>query len=229
MARHRQAFNKSIRVTHFTHSYLIFLMGSDKPGCNRWKRIRFLRCCLLSFDQKITTRKMNVKESIPKLEEASSIHANTTNDKSKTMPHVKLNHFTQQPAWLRDNHYLHNNHRAPTESYLMCLRSCFMLHTETMNIWWVGVEQPPSLRDLTLSLTIINPHHLMPIFPRTHLIPCFLFVFLIMKTIDSSNLGYTDKLVIGLFLVGAFLCHMFSTAFHTFICHSERVGKFFQK
>ena len=51
---------------------------------------------------------------------------------------LKLNHFSQQPVWLRDNHYLHNNHRAPTQSYLMCLRSCFMLHTETMNIWLVG-------------------------------------------------------------------------------------------
>lgn len=48
---------------------------------------------------------------------------------------LKLNHFTQQPHWLRDNHFLHNNHRAPTESYLMCLKSCFALHTETMNIW----------------------------------------------------------------------------------------------
>lgn len=48
---------------------------------------------------------------------------------------LKLNHFTQQPDWLRDNHYLHNNHRAPTESYVMCLKSCFALHTETMNIW----------------------------------------------------------------------------------------------
>lgn len=48
---------------------------------------------------------------------------------------LKLNHFTEQPHWLRDNHYLHNNHRAPTESYMMCLKSCFALHTETMNIW----------------------------------------------------------------------------------------------
>lgn len=48
---------------------------------------------------------------------------------------LKLNHFTEQPHWLRDNHYLHNNHRAPTESYIMCLKSCFALHTETMNIW----------------------------------------------------------------------------------------------
>lgn len=56
-------------------------------------------------------------------------------DGTKSMANLKLNHFTQQPHWLRDNHYLHNNHRAPTASYLMCLRSCFMLHTETMNIW----------------------------------------------------------------------------------------------
>lgn len=55
--------------------------------------------------------------------------------RDKPMAFIKLNHFTQQPAWLRDNHFLHNNHRAPTQSYVMCLRSCFMLHTETMNIW----------------------------------------------------------------------------------------------
>ena len=66
-------------------------------------------------------------------------------------------------------------------------------------------------------------------FDRTHLIPCFFFVFLLMKTVESDSLGGTDKLVIGLFLLGAFLCHMFSTAFHAFSCHSEKVGKFFQK
>lgn len=43
--------------------------------------------------------------------------------------------FAELPQWLRDNHYLHNNHRAPTESYLMCIKSCFSLHTETINIW----------------------------------------------------------------------------------------------
>lgn len=118
--------------------------------------------------------------------------------RSKPVANLKLNHFAQQPRWLQDNHFLHNNHRAPTESYLMCLKSCFMLHTETMNIW-------------------------------THLVPCFLFIFLIMRTFNSDSLSHTDKFVIGGFLLGAFLCHMFSTAFHTFICHSEKVGKFFQK
>lgn len=60
-----------------------------------------------------------------------------SNSKTKPVAHggLKLNHFTEQPHWLRDNHYLHNNHRAPTESYMMCLKSCFALHTETMNIW----------------------------------------------------------------------------------------------
>lgn len=116
----------------------------------------------------------------------------------KSIAHLRLNHFAQQPHWLRDNHYLHNNHRAPTESYLVCLKSCFMLHTETINIW-------------------------------THLLPCFLFIFFIARTIDSSNLTITDKFVIGGFLLGAFLCHFLSSAFHTFICHSERVGRFFQK
>lgn len=50
-----------------------------------------------------------------------------------------------------------------------------------------------------------------------------------MKTVDSEDMTSMDKIVIGLFLVGAFLCHMFSTAFHAFSCHSERVGKIFQK
>lgn len=62
-------------------------------------------------------------------------YSNIEKIRSNKMAYLKLNHFAQQPDWLRDNHFLHNNHRAPTESYLMCLKSCFMLHTETMNIW----------------------------------------------------------------------------------------------
>lgn len=142
------------------------------------------------------------------------------------MTPLKLNHFSQQPVWLRDNHYLHNNHRAPTQSYLMCLRSCFMLHTETMNIWWVStVSSEVGHVKKTTQLTWESSME----FSRTHLIPCFLFIFLILKTMGSEGLSIPDKLAIGLFLLGAFLCHMFSTAFHAFSCHSERVGKFFQK
>jgi adiponectin receptor len=146
------------------------------------------------------------------------------------MANLELKHFTQQPAWLRDNHYLHNNHRAPTASYLVCLRSCFMLHTETMNIWLVRwhIDKFFNPSRIVTSLTKFShsPHYHAH---RTHLLPCFLFVFLIIKTIDSANLTVTDKIVINLFLLGAFLCHMFSTAFHAFSCHSEKVGKFFQK
>ncbi|KAG9510127.1 Adiponectin receptor protein [Fragariocoptes setiger] len=111
---------------------------------------------------------------------------------------AKLNHFTQQPHWLRDNHYLHHGHRPPTESFVSCVKSAFFMHNETLNIW-------------------------------THFLPCFLFVFLFMKTLGAPNLSGTDKFVIGSFLTGAFLCHMFSTAFHTFSCHSEKVARFFQK
>lgn len=103
--------------------------------------------------------------------------------------------------------------------------------------YMVSYLSGPSKRDLQLAraqgsyrlITKYPTHSTLKSIYRTHLIPCFLFVFLMMKNLSSDHLSNTDKLVIGLFLLGAFLCHMFSTAFHAFSCHSERVGKFFQK
>lgn len=50
---------------------------------------------------------------------------------------VQLNSFAQLPSWLKNisSNYLRDGHRMPTSSYLMCLKSLFMLHTETLNIW----------------------------------------------------------------------------------------------
>ena len=44
-------------------------------------------------------------------------------------------HHHSLPDWLQDNDFLHNHHRPPTHSFLVCFKSIFRIHTETGNIW----------------------------------------------------------------------------------------------
>ncbi|KAI1287476.1 Adiponectin receptor protein [Halotydeus destructor] len=105
-------------------------------------------------------------------------------------------HFSSLPKWLQDNDYLHCCHRPPLQSYSACIWSAFRLHTETANIW-------------------------------THGLGCLFFVVLAVYvlTLEPHPLQWEDKLVFGSFFVGAIFCLGMSTVYHTFSCHSQRVGK----
>lgn len=60
---------------------------------------------------------------------------------------------------------------------------------------------------------------------------CIAFIGAMMVVISrpSEELPLSDKVVLGIFFVGAILCLGLSFAFHTVYCHSEFVGKLFSK
>ncbi|XP_032822452.1 adiponectin receptor protein 1-like [Petromyzon marinus] len=106
------------------------------------------------------------------------------------------------PSWLQDNEFLLQGHRPPMPSFRACFRSIFRLHTETGNIW-------------------------------THLIGFFLFVVLAVIYLFRPNMSFVaplqEKVVFGVFFMGAILCLCFSWLFHTVYCHSEKVSRTFSK
>lgn len=104
------------------------------------------------------------------------------------------------PAWLKDNDFLVKGHRPELKSFRACFRSIFRIHTETGNIW-------------------------------THLLGCVAFVaiFAYFLSRPSIEVHWHEKAVLLPFFGGAILCLGFSWLFHTVYCHSERVGKLFNK
>uniref|UniRef100_A0A5F9CV28 Kelch like family member 12 n=1 Tax=Oryctolagus cuniculus TaxID=9986 RepID=A0A5F9CV28_RABIT len=106
------------------------------------------------------------------------------------------------PDWLKDNDYLLHGHRPPMPSFRACFRSIFRIHTETGNIW-------------------------------THLLGFVLFLFLGILTMLRPNMYFMaplqEKVVFGMFFLGAVLCLSFSWLFHTVYCHSEKVSRTFSK
>uniref|UniRef100_A0A452GJE0 Adiponectin receptor 1 n=1 Tax=Gopherus agassizii TaxID=38772 RepID=A0A452GJE0_9SAUR len=106
------------------------------------------------------------------------------------------------PDWLKDNDFLLHGHRPPMPSFRACFRSIFRLHTETGNIW-------------------------------THLIGFLFFLILGIGYLFSPNVNYVapvqERVVFGMFFLGATLCLCFSWLFHTVYCHSERVSRTFSK
>ncbi|KAL3274274.1 hypothetical protein HHI36_015682 [Cryptolaemus montrouzieri] len=109
-------------------------------------------------------------------------------------------HFHHLPKWLQDNDYLLFGHRPPLPSFDACFKSIFRLHTETGNIW-------------------------------THMLGCLVFIgiatcFHLRPHLDVQ---LPDKMVFGVYFIGAIICLGFSTLFHTVNCHSEVIGRIFLK
>lgn len=106
------------------------------------------------------------------------------------------------PDWLKDNDFLLHGHRPPMPSFRACFRSIFRIHTETGNIW-------------------------------THLLGCLFFLCLGIVYMFRPNMTFVapfqEKIVIGMFFLGAILCLSFSWLFHTVYCHSEGVSRVFSK
>ncbi|MEQ2224393.1 Adiponectin receptor protein 2 [Ilyodon furcidens] len=106
------------------------------------------------------------------------------------------------PDWLKDNDFLLHGHRPPMPSFRACFKSIFRIHTETGNIW-------------------------------THLLGCLFFLCLGLMYMFRPNMSFVapvqEKVVIGMFFLGAILCLSFSWLFHTVYCHSEGVSKIFSK
>lgn len=59
----------------------------------------------------------------------------------------------------------------------------------------------------------------------THLLGGFYFAHLCLQLFNSTVLMSHDKWIIGLFLSSATLCHIMSTIYHIYNCHSEHVSK----
>ncbi|CAH8550300.1 unnamed protein product [Schistosoma rodhaini] len=109
-------------------------------------------------------------------------------------------HHHSLPHWLRDNDFLLRGHRPQLPSFRECFRSIFRLHTETGNIW-------------------------------THLIGfiCFLILSISFLVHPGLNIHWQEKMIVQVFFTSAIVALGFSWLFHTVYCHSERVGKLFNK
>jgi len=104
------------------------------------------------------------------------------------------------PHWLLDNEYLISGHRPPMPSFKQCFASIFRLHTETVNIW-------------------------------THLLGTLFFIIIAIYFISrpSSEVHIEQKLIFGAFFLGAIICLLCSTLYHTLHCHSPDISRFFSK
>ena len=109
-------------------------------------------------------------------------------------------HFNALPKWLQDNEFLHKGHRPPLPSFWLCFKSIFRLHTETGNIWTHGLGAL-----------------------------VFLYLFVYWMISFGEHQKFVDRIMLGIYFVGAITCLSFSTIFHTCSCHSVQVSKLCSK
>ena len=119
--------------------------------------------------------------------------------------------FDSLPDWLRDNEFLHNNHRPPMYSFRGCVKSMFRMHTETWNIW---------------------THFMGFLFFVILLAGVYVFgdyITFLFEDIQIHNLPWDEQVMLMFFFVGTMLCLSCSAMFHLFSNHSQKVFSIFSK
>lgn len=108
--------------------------------------------------------------------------------------------WTDLPAWMRDNHYIHSGYRPASNSYQKSAASIGHLHNESVNIWshLLGA----------LAAAITGGYFYTIIKPRFGL---------------ATN---EDVMVFSCFFLGAVVCLGMSATYHTISNHSEVVARF---
>ncbi|KAK9696655.1 hypothetical protein K7432_012343 [Basidiobolus ranarum] len=132
-----------------------------------------------------------------KMQAEESIPFVSLDSKDSEVSSFLLN-FSELPKWLKDNNYILTGYRSPTFSYRKCAESLLYIHNQTGNIYshLLGAA-------LFFGIAIFTRVHVLSQFETTH---------------------WSDIAVMYIFMFGAISCLCFSTLFHTFICHSERVS-----
>jgi adiponectin receptor len=115
---------------------------------------------------------------------------------------------------MRDNIFITDGYRPQTNNYTDCFKSLFYLHNES------GKTNQMGHISTLIHILLVNVY--------SHLIAFFIFVgfglhFLWAQPFLES-LTVFDYAYFFLFLVGALICLGFSSSFHCFACHSEKVA-----
>jgi len=103
--------------------------------------------------------------------------------------------YDDLPQWRKHNPFIRNGYRINCESYQACLRSCLYLHNESLNIWSHGL----GLLAFIAFWGVTYGHTLWE-----------------EDSTVSRNGRYVDALIFAPFLLGATLCLLMSTLYHTF-------------
>jgi len=106
----------------------------------------------------------------------------------------KLLKYNEAPAYLQQNQYIHTGYRSP-QSYIECMRSVFLFHNETLNIW------THLLGFLVFSSLLLWDSLSLP----------------------QGTVTWHDVAVILCIITCYQACMILSTVFHTFGAHSEQV------
>ncbi|OAP60569.1 hypothetical protein AYL99_05571 [Fonsecaea erecta] len=124
----------------------------------------------------------------------SGLHENISKLKSKP---YRLLKFEELPEWYQDNHFTRSGYRPPANSWLICVLSLGHLHNESVNIY-------------------------------SHLIPAFCLAA--GQVLVYRGLGYfypeasvADYAVFSIQGGASIVTMLFSSTYHTLICHSKDV------
>lgn len=129
---------------------------------------------------------------------ASSAATFTLDNVKAAANRIEILMFEDLPEWLADNPFIRSGYRAPSNSFKSCLRSCAMVHNETMNIY-----------------THLVPAAVLAVFS------VFVQMHITQRFPEATML---DRFVIGANVLAAIVTFLLSASYHTLLCHSPDVS-----
>lgn len=110
---------------------------------------------------------------------------------------VRLLTWDGLEPWQQDNHFLIRAYRPATASYVKSIASLKYLHNQSINIWSHLLGTVAFMTAAFVLYQVFAPRY--------------------------STANWTDLFVFGCFFLGAVVCLLLSTCFHTFGNHSEEI------
>jgi adiponectin receptor len=126
--------------------------------------------------------------------------------------YLHLNRFEETPNWHQKTFILSGYRN--DYSYIMCLKSIFCIHNETMNVWTHLFAAIATFVELK---KILDDHYHFPYF---HSLQMEISVWLV-----SNSHILPVHLPVILFLCGALIVFLCSVIFHLFHSHSQEACK----
>lgn len=143
---------------------------------------------------------MNGQETVPTSEEPLTRDDQGRDEVRTPVKTIELVTYSDLPDWLKDNDYIWSHYRPPLYSVATCIKSCFMFHTETGNIW----------------------SHVIGFL-------IFVGIAIHLYAFSDVPLKIQDKILFGIYFLSVWSCLGFSSTYHCFSCHSKECARLCRK
>ena len=160
-------------------------------------------------------------------------------EKEDLIPQAHIGHLNNDHKYLQDNEFIHTGYRLYFNSFRKIIRSLFMWHNESINVWshllgfllflsilvytlfFISITSEISVFSRSLQTFFIESLYPIPNSVKSH-IDSSSFDILLPRAL-STSLHPVSRWPLFVFILSAMICLSLSTIYHLFSAHSRKI------